>query len=47
VHVKFDETTNFGAKKDYSIIGDGAENINVTNESIAIIVEDVQEPPTT
>jgi hypothetical protein len=47
VYVKFDETTNFKAEKDHSIVVDGAENINAINESKTIIVEDVQEPLTT
>jgi hypothetical protein len=33
VHVKFDETTNFGVKKVHSIVGDGAKKINATNEN--------------
>jgi hypothetical protein len=47
VHFKFDEITNFRVEKDHSIIGNGAENINAINKSHAIIVEDVQESPTT
>jgi hypothetical protein len=47
VHVKFDETTNIGAKKCHSIVGDGVENINTTNENQATIIENVQETPTT
>jgi hypothetical protein len=46
VHVKFDETINIGAEKGPSIVGDGAEDINALNNNQAIIVEDVQEPPT-
>jgi hypothetical protein len=47
VHVNFDEITNIGAKKSHSIIGDGAKNINATNESQDITVKNVQGSPTT
>jgi hypothetical protein len=46
VHVKVDETINIRAEKGPSIVGDGAEDINALNDNQAIIVEDVQEPPT-
>jgi hypothetical protein len=46
VHVKFDETINIGAEKGPFIVGDRAEDINALNDNQAIIVENVQEPPT-
>jgi hypothetical protein len=46
VHIKFDESINIGAEKGPSIVGDEAKNINALNDNQAIIVEDVQEPPT-
>jgi hypothetical protein len=33
VHIKFDETTNIRAKKGYSIVGNGTEDINATNKN--------------
>jgi hypothetical protein len=44
MYVKFDEKTNFGVKKDNFII---SENINATNMSQIIIVENIQNAPTT
>jgi hypothetical protein len=41
VHVKFDESTNFGAKKGHSIVGSGAKNINAINKNQAIIIENI------
>jgi hypothetical protein len=47
MHVKFDEITNIGGEKDKSIVCDRVEGINAINESEAIIIEDVQDAPTT
>jgi hypothetical protein len=41
VHVKFNETTNFGVEKCHFIVGDRAKNINATNKSQAIIIKNV------
>jgi hypothetical protein len=46
VHVKFDQSIDIGAEKGSSIVGDGAEDIQVLNDNQAIIVEDEQEPST-
>jgi hypothetical protein len=46
VHVKFDESIDIGAENGSSIVGDGAEDINVLNDNQTIIVEDEREPST-
>jgi hypothetical protein len=46
VHIKFDETINIRVEKGPSIVGDEAEDINALNDNQAIIIKDVQEPPT-
>jgi hypothetical protein len=46
VHVKFDESIDIGVENGSSIVGDGAQDINVLNDNQTIIVEDEQEPST-